>query len=260
MINILKIKSIRSLALVFLFSIFGLVLSSSLVRAQEAVLSAPTISVAPDTYYPFDETLYIEGHALPKSKVALYFEKTGSQPIRISVDANSNGEWYFTQKLQLVSGEWMLRARVDSDPPSDWSNPRIIVSVVSGFAIGPLKIKYLPVVFGLSAFFLVGLIIFFYSVFRVRTIKRMEYEQKTRAEKESLEKQLREKDKEVAAVLVETEFAELRRNLTEELSHFDQKTNLGEQLTKEEIERHARLLRELNEVEATIEKKLKNVV
>lgn len=260
MINFISKKLERNLSLLLL-GVFGLFLIFLPIKTfgQSKSVMAPTISVAPDVYYPFDEILYIEGHAPSKSKVALFFEKTGSQPIRILVETNSNGEWYLAQKLELGSGEWMLRARAETDPPSDWSNPRIIVSIVSGFAIGKVKIKYLPVVFGLSAFFIVGFGLFLYSIFKVRGIRRMEYEQKTRAEKEELERKLREKDKEVVAAQVEGEFAELRRNLMEEISHFDNKTHIGEQLTKEESDHHARLLKELNEIEIAIEKKLKNM-
>jgi hypothetical protein len=88
----------------------------------------------------------------------------------------------------------------------------------------------------------------------------MEYEQKVRVEKEDLEKKLREKEKELAVVQVGEEFAELRRNLMEEISHFDQKTTLGQELTKEEEEHHARLIRELNQIEVAIEKKLKSII
>ncbi len=229
-------------------------------RAQTAVFSAPTISVAPDTYYPFDEILYIEGHAMPRSTVSLYFEKTGSQPIRLSVEANSNGEWYFAQKLELASGEWMLRARTENDPPSDWSNPRIIISYVSGFAIGSLKIKYVPVVLGLSGFFLIGLGLFLYSSLRIKVIKKVESEQRARLEKEDLENKLRVKNKEVASMQVEGEFSSLRRNIMEEISHFDDKKRFGEELTKEESEHHEQLLRDLNQIEVSIENKLKNLV
>jgi hypothetical protein len=261
MINLIKLKLGRDLFFAFLFGIFlsALILFPAKTLGKATILTAPTISVAPDVYYPFDEILYLEGHATPKSKVSLYFEKPGSQPVRLLVEANSNGEWYFAQKLELASGEWMLRARNELDLPSDWSNPRIIQSIISGFAIGPLKIKYLPVVFGFSAFFLIGLCLFLYSVFRIRTIKKMEYEQKIHQEKQDLEKKLREKDKEIVSALVEGEFAELRRNLMEELLHFDQKMRLGGGLSQEENEHRARLLKELNEIEVAIEKKLKNM-
>ena len=110
-----------------------------------AEVSAPIISVAPSVYYPLDEVLYLEVRAAPKNKIDIYFEKSGSQPIRIQAETNSNGDWYIGQKLELASGEWAVRARaIDKENLSDWSNPRIIRSVVSGFVFGSFKIKYLP--------------------------------------------------------------------------------------------------------------------
>ncbi len=55
--------------LVFTFCIF-----SALVLAAD-ILPAPKISVAPTSYYPLDEVLYLEGSASPNSRVEIYFEK-----------------------------------------------------------------------------------------------------------------------------------------------------------------------------------------
>src|SRR3989344_5699711 len=112
-------------------------------------LSNPTISVTPRTYYPLDEVLYLEGRGPAGMMIELLFEKisSGSQPILLSTQTSANGEWYFSQSLDLSSGEWSVRARAkDGNNNSSWSNPRIIRSVVAGFFLGKVKVKYLPVI------------------------------------------------------------------------------------------------------------------
>ncbi|MCH8316876.1 MAG: hypothetical protein IIA88_00005, partial [Bacteroidetes bacterium] len=122
-----------------------------------ASLFTPTINVAPSVYYSLDEALYLEGRADAGAEVELFFENSGSQPVRVIVDVNSNGEWFFRERLELASGEWTVRARTVGNPDlSDWSNPRIIRSIVSGFIIGSVKVKYVPVILTLLSIFVLG--------------------------------------------------------------------------------------------------------
>ena len=247
--NNLKCKIIIFLAVLFITPILTF-----------AEVSAPIISVAPSVYYPLDEVLYLEGRAAPKNKIDIYFEKSGSQPIRIQTKTNSNGEWYIGQKLELVSGEWTVRARaIDKENLSDWSNPRIIRSVVSGFVFGSFKIKYLPVFAVLALVSLAAAALLVYSILRVRNIGRLELEQKFKEKTEKLEKALREKDRESAQALVEESFASLRRELMEELAHLEIKLREGGGLSKEEEAHRENLLRELRQAEEAIEGKIKNI-
>lgn len=221
--------------------------------------AAPEISVAPSVYYPLDEVLYLEGRAPAKSKLDLYFEKPGSQPVRVSAEANSNGEWFFAQKLELSSGEWTVRARTLGEPPSDWSNPRIITSRVSGFVIGSLKIRYLPIVLIFLVMLSGAFGLLLYSFLRVRTVRRLELEREMAEKTGALEKALREKEKEAAASLVEENFAEIKRSIMEELLHYDKKFAEKGEFTKEEAAHRTELLRELNRIENAIAKKLKEI-
>lgn len=208
---------------------------------------APTISVAPTTYYPLDEALYLEGVALPNSTVDILFEKPDSRPVRVSVKSNANGEWFFSDRLELASGDWTVRARVANGSPSDWSNPRIIQSAVSGFIIGTLKIKFVPIVLVLGMLFFVALALLVYAFFKAHAVRRR-----------ALEAQLLEKDKRLAATLVEQNFSALRRKMTVELSHRDE-TGQSDAHSPVEDDHRAELLKELDEVEEKIEQQVKGI-
>lgn len=222
-------------------------------------VSAPTINVAPAVYYPLDETLYIEGGALPNSMVELRFEKPDTQPVRLTAASNSNGEWFISEKLELASGEWMVRARIADDPPSDWSTPRIIRSVVSGFVVGSVRIKYAPVIIVLAVLLAASAALFGYSVIRVRTVRRLDYENQMKERAASLERELHEKERRIAGTLVEENFSELKRKINEELDHLEEKARKGESLSNDEAAHRHDLLRQLRETEERIEQKIKEI-
>lgn len=263
-------KLILVLIIVFVlvpFQLFSEVVSAQSVGAgskdigilQTGARAAPQISVAPAIYYPLDETLYLEGRAEPKSRVELVFEKPGSNQVRLVVDSNSNGEWFLAQKLELGSGEWMVRARLPGDPPSDWSNPRLIQSRITGFVIGQTRIKYAPVAVVLVLLFLLGGGLLIYSFLRVKAVKRMAHERELREGMEKLEHELRAKDREAAQVALEQNFSEIRKSILDELEHLESKVNSGTKLSAEEGEHRVKLLRELREAEEAIQGKLKEI-
>lgn len=229
------------------------------VPLQIATPVAPQISVAPEIYYPLDETLYLEGRAEPRSQVELFFEKPGSNQVRIMVDSNSNGEWFLSQRLELGSGEWMVRARASGDPPSDWSNPRLIQSRITGFVVGSTRIKYAPVAAVLVLLFILGGGLLVYSIVRVRKLRREMHESELKEGMEKLKDELRAKDRESAEILLEQNFSEIRKGLLEELEHLETKATRGGALSHDEEAHRAKLLRELREAEEGIQKKLKSM-
>ncbi|MDP1688534.1 MAG: hypothetical protein Q8L47_00150 [bacterium] len=253
---------------------------------------APEINVAPEIYYPLDETLYIEGKADPKSKVELFFEKPGSNPVRITVDANSGGEWFLSQKLELASGEWMVRARISFDPPSDWSNPRIIQSRVTGFIVGGVRVKYAPIAIALVLLFLLGGGFLLYAIMRARSVRIGAHERELQEGMERHERELREnterherelretmerrerdlqeslikmehesriKDRDATALLLEQHFSGIREGVLKELEHLELKVSQGASLSSDEEEHRAKLLSNLREAEEAITKKLKEI-
>ncbi len=94
-------------------------------------ISEPSISISPDYFYTSQEMLYLEGRANPSAIVIVELQKTGDTPVQFSVRADSVGEWVVAEKTNLSIGDWQVKARqqVGADV-SDWSNPRVIHSVV----------------------------------------------------------------------------------------------------------------------------------
>ena len=223
--------------------------------------SLPMITIAPSRFYPLDEALYLEGTAIPRSKVEIFFEKLagGTQPIRIDVDANASGEWFFAQKLELSSGEWSVRVRQVSDPISEWSTPRIIGSVVSGFMIGSHTVKYAPIAGAVIVVMFASIGLFLYSMFRVRTVQHAERERAMREKTEHLEQELHKKDEQAIETLIEHNFAEIRRKVMEEIEHLERKRADGKTLSSEEEEHRTTLFRQLREAEEQIEDRVKHL-
>lgn len=220
---------------------------------------APEINIAPEIYYPLDETLYLEGKAVAKVTVELFFEKPGSNPVRVTVESNSSGEWFLSQKLELSSGEWMVRARTATDLPSDWSTPRIIQSRITGIILGGVRIQYAPVAIGLVLLFLLGGGLLIYSIMRVRRVRQEAHERELHEGMEKLEHELRIKDREATEALLEQHFSEIREGIMKELEHFEVKAKDNGGLSPEEEEHRAKLMRELREAEESIQKKLKEI-
>lgn len=219
---------------------------------------APVISVAPMQYYPLDESLYIEGGSAPGAPVEIVFELVGGSVghVRRRVTANSLGEWQLNEQLRLPSGEWMARARVASDPPSDWSLPRTIRSAVSGFVIAGITVHFLPAVLALACLFFIAGILLIWSVVRVRRIVREEHEHALAERTTALERALKEKERREKADVVEREFSEIRRKVAEELEHYDTHDAGGRIPSAHEETHRARLLRDLRQAEETIEEKI----
>lgn len=245
------------LILIFAFSILA---PGNLFAAES--ISAPTINVAPQQYYPLEEALYIEGKGPPAGqKIEFIFEKVsgGTQPVRLEVQANSNGDWFLAQRVELASGEWSVRARaVSGKGTSDWSNPRIIRSLVSGFVVGGVTVKYAPIALTLFLAVFASGILLVYAFFRAKGAKEVAREAEFKLKTESLQNEIREKERKIAEAAVTQSFGDLRKNILAELNHLDSKLR-DVALSREEEEHREKLLRELREAEENIEKQLKSI-
>lgn len=243
-------------ALLFLL-IGGLLFVS--VTARAASFEIPTINIAPASYYPLDEILYLEGRASPNSDIDIVFEKItgGAQPVRIFAKANAGGEWFFSGRLELAGGEWSARARsIKGNENSDWSAPRIIRSIVSGFWVGSLRVKYVPVAAFLVVIFAVALGMLWYSARRVLKIERVRMGEDT-ARREA---DMRARERFSAVRLVEQSFGALRKRILEELDHLEAKAHREGALSEEEERHREELLRELRAAEESIGQELKHIL
>lgn len=129
----------------------------------------PSINIVTVAHYSLEDVLYIEGVAWPDSDVEIMFERADYQPVTLNAKANANGEWSLNRKLELADGEWMVRARAKSGQDvSEWSGPRVIKSVVSGFRAGSITIKYAYAVLLLAFLIASSVIILAYVVIKIR--------------------------------------------------------------------------------------------
>ncbi|MBI2023581.1 hypothetical protein HYT01_03405 [Candidatus Giovannonibacteria bacterium] len=229
------------------------------VRAQTNI-PVPVISVIPAQYYPMDEVLYMEGKAKPDSKVDIFFEKYsgGAAPIKITVEANDAGEWFLNEDLDLPSGEWMVRAR-HADPQGDWSNPRILRSINSGFTVFGITVKYLPLAISVFIFIIAGFGLILYSFLRIQSVKRLGKEHASHEMLEAAKKIAREKEKEAIELVVEKGFVNVKRDIELELDHLNSKLKAAGDLLPEEFDHRDKLLRELSKLEQEIDKKVRDL-
>ena len=129
------IAGLLSFILIFSFSF-------KIEQAGATELEVPTINVIPDIYNT-DEILYIEGRAEPNSVVEIRFQRQGSKPVTFIIRADPGGEWVFAQRVDFSSGEYEVRARTrDGERASQWSNPRIFKTKVTGIVIGRVLGKF----------------------------------------------------------------------------------------------------------------------
>ena len=220
---------------------FAHFLSVSFAQVREPVSqegpAEPYISISPDTFYPLEEILYIEGRADPNALVTVVLQKQGDKPVKFTVKTDSGGEWVVAEKTYLTSGNWEVRARQQvGTAVSGWSNPRVVRSVVTGVNIFGLNIRYVAI--ALVAFLFLGVIAFLLVYFR-RKIQKLQ--------KGLIEKQLRETEERF-----HKGFAEIRKDLMDQLKDLAINSQ-GRSLTPNEIEKRDHILREIEEMEKNLE-------
>ncbi|MDO8600009.1 MAG: cohesin domain-containing protein [bacterium] len=245
-----------------LFLLLGGMLFFSTVVGAAGVPGVPTINIAPSQYYPLDELLYLEGKASPNAGLDILFENIagGAQPVRVSVNTNAGGEWFFSERLELASGEWSVRVRsAKENEYSDWSNPRIIRSVVSGFFVGGIKIKYLPIAVFLTASIAASVYLLWYSAKRVRSIEHVRLEEDMKHREAEMKETLRAHERIAVTQAVERSFGDLRKRVVDELDHLEVKARRNGALSEEEEKHREELLHELREAEELVEKELKTI-
>lgn len=177
----------KSKFFLIMFVLFAAAGGALIALAQKpAELPSPTIAVSPDVYYPLDEVLYLEGRADPSVTVEIQLTKSGAKPRKFSVRADPRGEWVLAEKVPLEAGDWEARARAigAKDTVSDWSNPRVFKTIVSGITIGGVNIKFAFLVLVIVVLLLLGGVAFLYFYTRVRSLQAVLRDKEIREAKE----------------------------------------------------------------------------
>lgn len=200
-------------------------------------LREPAIAISPDYFYPFEDILYLAGRSEPNTVVTVVFQKQGDKLVKFTVTPDSSGEWVVKEKTYLSAGDWEVRARAQlGNELSDWSNPRIIRSVVTGISVFGLKIRYVAIGAFVFVFLLILAGVFFYFTRKIRKLKRGLFEKQVHETQERAHES----------------FTELRRELTSRLKSLIANAD-KRPLTAEEIEQQEQTLRELDELERRME-------
>lgn len=240
--NVIVRKNVNYAAVaVFAIILFFIFLNSN--QASAAELPQPTIVIHPDIYYPLDEVLYLEGRAASNYAIELRFQKQGAKPLTYRTKSDSRGEWVFAEKIRLAAGDWEVRARiVDSQDPeniSEWSNPRVFKAAITGITIGGINIKFAALSLVIIILLILGVMLVLYFTGRVSRLKAA-----------LLDKEIRE-----AREAAHKGFSEMRQNLLDELKSLESRKNLS----SEELERKAHLLRDLENLERGVEKEIDDI-
>ncbi len=217
------------------------------VLAEDREIPQPSVTVVPDYYYPFEEFLHLEGRAEPRAIVSVELERQAEKPVKFTVSADSAGEWVVwpTSRVYLSAGSWVVRARQQvgtSTGFSDWSNPQVIQSVITGFTIFGINVRYALIGVILFVFVLILAFVFFYFARKIRRLKRQVFE-----------KRLRETTDQVRRG-----FSEIHKDLMQELLMLTTKAQT-QPLSPEEIQRKDHVLRELEELEKNVSDGMANM-
>lgn len=208
----------------------------------DELLPAPTITVNPDIYYPFDEVLYLEGRAQQNAAVQIQFERQGSKPVRFGVESDATGEWVLAEKVPLDPGDWEVRARVlgEKDQVSEWSNPRVFKAIQTGITIGGVNVKFAALSFVIIVLLIFGAAVSWYFMMRVRQLKAALVAKEIREARETVQEGL----------------AEIRRDLMEELRLLESRSR---KLSPEDLARKEHILRELDSLERNMAREIGDI-
>lgn len=226
----------------FIIITFTLFFSFNVALFAAENLKVPTIAVYPNTYFPLDEFLYLEGRAQAETAVQIYFQKYGSKPVKLNVQSDENGEWVLAQKILLDSGDWEVRVRtvLSSGKISDWSNPRVFEAVVSGITIGSVNIKFTVLSSILVILTIIITILVWYFAFRIRRLNGRLFIKEVKEAKDALH----------------TGLATLKRDILDELHLLDSE---NKPLSSKQLLRKERLLRELDKLEIKVEREIEDI-
>ena len=212
---------------------------------------APTIAITPDYFYPPEEALYIEGRSEPSAIVTVILQKQGENPIKFTIQADALGEWVVAEKTFLKSGNWEVRARSQIGAEvSEWSNPRVIRSIVTGLNFLGVNVRYITLA-AVGLLMLVGFILLYIYFFR--RVQRFNLARIRELRSVLFRHQITETEDRLHRGI-----AEIRKDLTEELQEL---TNNAQErsLTPKEVQRREHILRELEELEKDLSHEISDI-
>jgi gas vesicle protein len=203
-------------------------------------IASPQITLSPAKYIAGEETLYLEGTALPEVEIIIFLKENGKEVKIWSTSSNMQGEWSFSTKELIKSGLYYLSALAkDKRGVESKSSDSYKIEVsLSGVSFGPFMIAFRELAIFLILFLFFGIIIAGYFTFRTRRAKKI----------------LRKETREVEETLNQV-FNTLRAEIEERISMFDSRPGFNEQ----EKKIYDELKEALKTAEESVEKEIKDV-
>ena len=219
-----------------------IVFGSALAYYAMAALPIPAITVFPATFYPLENILFMEGTASPQSVVEVILRQHEERFITLRTNTDNRGIWSLGERVFLEEGRWEIRARsTKDDTASDWSEPKVITSVVTGVGFGRFSITY-PV----AASILVTLLVLGGSVFAYLAIRV------SRVRRQLLKKEMHEAHRKITEG-----FHTVRSNIIDELRSVEEEAKNGH-VNADILARREKLLTELHKLEEDLEREVED--
>lgn len=200
----------KKVFLILIILIFSFLPNFQILAAE---LPTPEILIYPEIYLAGEEILYLEGKALPNSKVILSLKKDNLQLKIWEVSSDENGNWIFSTNELFKSGNYQILSRTKDvkGTLSNFSPEYQIKVVLAGLSFGSRIITYQNL---LLILIILALTTSFFSIYLI--LSRLK---KARAK---LKKETRE-----AAESLKNTFNNLRKDLEKKIEYFDSKPGLS---------------------------------
>lgn len=138
-------------------------------------IESPEINVWPKKYIAGEEVFYIEGKSLPNAEITIFLKKDNKEIRKWQAISNNQGEWSFSTREFLKSGNYSLSALAQDNRGaiSDFSDAKEIEIFFSGLFFGSLMVSFKTLVLSLFLVLCLGIIIFAYFFYKNRLAKRV---------------------------------------------------------------------------------------
>lgn len=216
----------------------------NIVRAQALLnidpIETPEVNVVPEKYISGEETLYLEGAAIPKVDVIIFL-KSGEEEIKKwQTSSNDRGEWYFSTKELIVPGMYNLSvmAQDERGAISNISQDYKIGVSFSGLSVGGLMVTFKNLILILIIVLLLGVLFIAWYTCRASLVK----------------KKLGKEIKEAKESLVNN-FSNLEKEIKKKIELVDSQPGLNEQ----EKKAYEKIRQSLESAQQSIEKEIKDI-
>ncbi|MCX6224762.1 MAG: hypothetical protein NTV01_08440 [Bacteroidia bacterium] len=216
----------------------------NIVRAKALLnidpIETPTITIFPEKYVAGEETLYMEGTALPKVDIMVFLKDDKEEIKKWQTTSNDKGEWSFSTKDLVKPGIYNLSvmAQDERGAVSNYSQDYKIEVSFSGLSIGGLMVTFKNLILILIAILLLGILFAAWYVYKAYLTKK------------TLKKEIKE-----AKDSLVSNFANLEKEIEKKIEFVDLQPGLNEQ----EKKAYENIRESLKNAQQSIDKEIKDI-